>query len=88
MHFEILCLALSYEASLLMFRRFLWLARNGDLILSRKLSPEVHELERELLLRLRAYRTKLRAYPEELLVVLGISQDWVDSGFEPVFFVD
>ncbi|MFS7993320.1 hypothetical protein Hanom_Chr12g01092651 [Helianthus anomalus] len=50
--------------------------------------PEVHELERELLLRLRAYRMKLRAYPEELLVVLGISQDWVDSSFEPVFFVD
>ncbi|MFS7993323.1 hypothetical protein Hanom_Chr12g01092681 [Helianthus anomalus] len=31
---------------------------------------------------------ELRAYPEELLVVLGISQDWVDSSFEPVFFVD
>ncbi|MFS7970607.1 hypothetical protein Hanom_Chr09g00822901 [Helianthus anomalus] len=50
--------------------------------------PKVHELERELLLRIHAYRTKLRAYPEELLVVLGISQDWVDSGFEPFFFVD
>ncbi|MFS8026840.1 hypothetical protein Hanom_Chr16g01491421 [Helianthus anomalus] len=50
--------------------------------------PEVHELERELLLRICAYRTKLRAYPEELLVVLGITQDWVDSCFEPVFFVD
>ncbi|KAJ0754342.1 hypothetical protein HanPI659440_Chr09g0345731 [Helianthus annuus] len=47
--------------------------------------PEVHELERELILRLRAYRIKLRAYSDELLVVLGISQDWVDSGFEPFF---
>ncbi|MFS8026874.1 hypothetical protein Hanom_Chr16g01491801 [Helianthus anomalus] len=52
------------------------------------LEPKVHELERELLLRLRAYRTKLRAYPEGLLVVLGISQDCFDSCFESVFFVD
>ncbi|MFS8035056.1 hypothetical protein Hanom_Chr17g01588541 [Helianthus anomalus] len=111
MHFEILCRALSYEPSLLMFHRFFWLARNGDWytiektqceapllsaivghtyawknqfffylllpfpIVPRKFSevlnekePEVHELERELLLRLRPYRTKLKAYQEELLV--------------------
>ncbi|KAM0064836.1 hypothetical protein Hdeb2414_s0003g00107751 [Helianthus debilis subsp. tardiflorus] len=48
--------------------------------------PEVHELEQGLLLRLRAYGSKLRAYPEGLLFMLGISQDWVESGFEPVFF--
>ncbi|MFS7977704.1 hypothetical protein Hanom_Chr10g00907171 [Helianthus anomalus] len=30
MHFKILCRALSYEPSLLMFRRFFRLARNGD----------------------------------------------------------
>ncbi|MFS7947015.1 hypothetical protein Hanom_Chr06g00543051 [Helianthus anomalus] len=34
-----------------------------------------------------ASHTKLKAYPEELLVVLGISQDWVDSDFKPVFSV-
>ncbi|KAJ0742889.1 hypothetical protein HanPI659440_Chr10g0369311 [Helianthus annuus] len=120
MHFEILCRALSYEPSLLMFRRFFRLARNGDwftiektqceapllsatightyawknqfffisdqiipfTVVPSKFSeglnekePEVHELEHQLLLGLRAYRTKLRAYPEELLILLGISQD-------------
>ncbi|KAF5813581.1 hypothetical protein HanRHA438_Chr03g0111291 [Helianthus annuus] len=133
MHFEILCRALSYEPSLLMFHHFFRLAWNEDwytiektqcetpllsttashtyawknqfffisdrlfpfTIVPRKFSeglnekePEVHELEQGLLLRLRSYRAKLRAYPEELLVVLGISQDWVDSDFEPVFCVD
>ncbi|KAJ0821965.1 hypothetical protein HanPSC8_Chr16g0726411 [Helianthus annuus] len=133
MHFEILCRALSYEPSLLMFRRFFHLARNGDwytiektqceapllsttvghtyawknqfffisdrlfpfTVVPRKFfegltekEPEVHELEQGLLLWLRSYRTKLRAYQEEPLVVLGISQDWVDSNLEPIFCVD
>ncbi|KAJ0780373.1 hypothetical protein HanPI659440_Chr06g0236881 [Helianthus annuus] len=30
MHFEILCCALSYEPSLIMFCHFFFLARNGD----------------------------------------------------------
>ncbi|MFS8026882.1 hypothetical protein Hanom_Chr16g01491881 [Helianthus anomalus] len=98
MHLEILCHALSYEPSLFLFRRFFRLTRNGDWYTIEKtqceapllsaIEPELHELEWEFLLRLRAYRTKLRTYSKELLVVLGISQDWVDSCFEPVFFVD
>ncbi|MFS7948806.1 hypothetical protein Hanom_Chr06g00564171 [Helianthus anomalus] len=73
MHFEILCCALSYEPSLLMFHRFF---------------PSYSEWGLRLLLKLCASRTKLRAYLEELLVVLGVSQDWVDSDFEPIFCVD
>ncbi|MFS8017696.1 hypothetical protein Hanom_Chr15g01383461 [Helianthus anomalus] len=122
MHFEILCRALRYEPSLLMFRRFFRLARNGDwytiektqceaallftnvghtyawkkqfffisnrllpyTLVPRKFSeglnekePEVHELELGLLLSPQpsCFLYKLWAYPEELLVVLGISQD-------------
>ncbi|MFS7945199.1 hypothetical protein Hanom_Chr06g00521341 [Helianthus anomalus] len=51
-------------------------------------TKEVLEVEHVLLLRLRSYRSKLRAYPKELLVVLGISQNWVDYDFEPIFCVD
>ncbi|KAF5791718.1 hypothetical protein HanRHA438_Chr09g0409671 [Helianthus annuus] len=133
MHFKILCRALSYKPSLLMFRHFFRLARNGDwytiektqceaalisttightyawknqfffiynrllpfTVTSRKFNEglnekeqEVHKLEQGLLLKLRASRTKLRGYPEELLVVLGIIQDWFNSDFEPIFGVE
>ncbi|MFS7913834.1 hypothetical protein Hanom_Chr02g00146381 [Helianthus anomalus] len=50
--------------------------------------PGVNDLDQKLLLRLRAYRSKLRAYPEELLVMLGISQDWAEAGFEPVLYLN
>ncbi|MFS7908981.1 hypothetical protein Hanom_Chr01g00089461 [Helianthus anomalus] len=82
MFFEILCRALSYEPSLVMFRRFFSLFRNGDWYTIEKTQCE------GLLLRLRSYRAKLRAYLEELLVVLGIIQDWVGSDIEPIFCLD
>ncbi|MFS8017693.1 hypothetical protein Hanom_Chr15g01383431 [Helianthus anomalus] len=92
MQFEILCHALSYEPYFLMFRRFFRLARIGDWYTIEKTQCEaallftnVHELELGLLLSLRASRTKLRANPEELLVVLGISQDWDYSDFNQSF---
>ncbi|KAF5806732.1 hypothetical protein HanRHA438_Chr05g0234051 [Helianthus annuus] len=49
--------------------------------------PEAAELEQELL-KLRASRSMLRAYPEKLLVLLGISENWNDLEFEPSFVVD
>ncbi|KAF5763564.1 hypothetical protein HanXRQr2_Chr15g0681741 [Helianthus annuus] len=131
MHFEILCQALTYEPSLLMFRLFsglpgtatgtpsrrlnvrhpsfltplviLILGRTSSFFISERLlpftvvprkfsevlnerEPGVNDLDKKLLLRLRVYRAKLRAYPEELLVMLGVSQDWAESGFEPVLY--
>ncbi|MFS7961843.1 hypothetical protein Hanom_Chr08g00719801 [Helianthus anomalus] len=67
----------------------------GFLVVSRKFSevlnekePGVNDLDQRLLLMLRAYRSKLRAYPEELLVMLGISQDWAEAGFEQVLYLN
>ncbi|KAM0061622.1 hypothetical protein Hdeb2414_s0004g00138331 [Helianthus debilis subsp. tardiflorus] len=98
MHFEILCRDLTYEHSLLMFRCFFRLAWNSDWYTIEKTQceapllshtePGVNDLDQRLLIRLRAYRSKLRAYPEELLVMLGISQDWAESGFEPVVYLN
>ncbi|MFS7961758.1 hypothetical protein Hanom_Chr08g00718861 [Helianthus anomalus] len=106
MHFKILCRALTYEPSLLLFHHFFWLARNGDWYTIEKTQceapllsqtffeflnekePGVNALDQRLLLSLHAYRSKLRAYPEELLVMLGISQDWAESGFEPVLYLN
>ncbi|MFS7984720.1 hypothetical protein Hanom_Chr11g00989861 [Helianthus anomalus] len=48
----------------------------------------VNDLDHRLLLRLHAYHSKLRAYPKELLVMLGISQDWAKSSFEPVLYMN
>ncbi|MFS8001761.1 hypothetical protein Hanom_Chr13g01194211 [Helianthus anomalus] len=66
---------------------FIVVPRKFTEVLNEK-DSDVHELEWELLLRLRAYSAKLRAHLKELLVMLGIGQDWVESGFEPVFFLN
>ncbi|MFS8021583.1 hypothetical protein Hanom_Chr16g01429111 [Helianthus anomalus] len=91
MHFEINCRCLSYEPSLKMFRRFFRLACSGNWFTIEKTQYEKEveptELESELLLMLRASCFKLRAYPEEFLMLLGSSARWIDPAYVPALLL-
>ncbi|MFS7967445.1 hypothetical protein Hanom_Chr09g00785841 [Helianthus anomalus] len=64
--FEILCRALGYDPSLLMFRQFFRLAKNGD----------------------RECPSRLRPFPEHLLVLTGVSVLWDKPDQDPVLLRD
>ncbi|KAM0016429.1 hypothetical protein Hdeb2414_s0017g00510721 [Helianthus debilis subsp. tardiflorus] len=130
LHFEVLCRALGYDPTLLMFRRFFRLAKNGDwftfetsqidvyLISSlvttlgslkdrffwvselvipfkmvwrhpnailNELEPFASELDEGMLEALRACPSRLRPFPEHLLVFTGVSILWDKPNRDPIF---
>ncbi|KAM0046882.1 hypothetical protein Hdeb2414_s0009g00321791 [Helianthus debilis subsp. tardiflorus] len=133
LHFEILCRATGYDPSLLAFRRFFRLAKNGDwftfetsqvdtcLIKSmvttlgswkdrffwvsesiipfkmiwrhpnavfNELKPSDSELDSWFLKSIRACPSRLRPFPEPLLVLMGISKLWDKPDPDPVLMRD
>ncbi|KAF5791494.1 hypothetical protein HanXRQr2_Chr09g0395421 [Helianthus annuus] len=129
LHFEVLCRALGYDPSLLLFRRFFRLAKNGDwftfetskvdtcLISSmvttlgswkdrffwvsesivpfkmvwrhpdavlHDLEPSEFELNDAFLTAIRGCPSRVRPFPEHLLVLLGVSNIWGKADRDPV----
>ncbi|KAJ0609078.1 hypothetical protein HanHA89_Chr03g0115901 [Helianthus annuus] len=129
LHFEVLCRALGYDPSLLLFRRFFRLAKNGDwftfetskvdtcLISSMVTTlgswkdrffwvsesivpfkmvwrhpdavlndpePSESELNDAFLSAIRGCPSRVRPFPEHLLVLLGISNIWGKADRDPV----
>ncbi|KAJ0435754.1 hypothetical protein HanIR_Chr17g0896801 [Helianthus annuus] len=129
LHFEVLCRALGYDPSLLLFRRFLRLAKNGDwftfktskvdtcLISSMVTTlgtwkdrffwvsesivpfkmvwrhpdavfndpePSESELNDAFLTAIRGCPSRVRPFPEHLLVLLGVSNIWGKADRDPV----
>ncbi|KAM0057482.1 hypothetical protein Hdeb2414_s0005g00158671 [Helianthus debilis subsp. tardiflorus] len=92
LHFEVLCRALGYDPNLLMFRRFfsfetsqidmVW--RNPDVVLN-ELDPSKSELNEGMLKALRACPSRLRLFPEQLLVFTGVSVLWDKPNRDPSF---
>ncbi|KAF5787541.1 hypothetical protein HanXRQr2_Chr10g0453951 [Helianthus annuus] len=133
LHFEILCRATGYDPSLLSFRHFFRLAKNGDwftfetsqvdtcLISSmvstlgvwkdrffwvseeivpfklvwrhpdavlNELEPVASDINTRFLETLRECPSRLRPFPEHLLVLLGISKLWEKANRDPVLIRD
>uniref|UniRef100_A0A251VMB0 Putative transposase (Putative), gypsy type n=1 Tax=Helianthus annuus TaxID=4232 RepID=A0A251VMB0_HELAN len=133
LHFEVLCRALGYDPSLLLFRRFFRLAKNGDWFtfeaskvdsglissmvttlgtwknrffwVSDTIVPfkmvwrhpdavlnEPEPLESELndtfLKAIRECHSRVRPFPEHLLVLLGVSKLWEKANRDPVLMRD
>ncbi|KAF5820614.1 hypothetical protein HanXRQr2_Chr01g0004171 [Helianthus annuus] len=129
LHFEMLCRALGYDPSLLLFRRFFRLAKNGDwftfetskvdtcLISSMVTTlgswkdrffwvsesivpfkmvwrhpdavlndpePSESELNDAFLSAIRGCPSRVRSFPEHLLVLLGVSNIWGKADRDPV----
>ncbi|KAJ0565922.1 hypothetical protein HanIR_Chr06g0267991 [Helianthus annuus] len=129
LHFEVLCRALGYDPSLLLFRRFFRLAKNGDwftfetskvdscLISSMVTTlgtwkdhffwvsdtivpfkmvwrhpdavlndpePSESELNDVFLKAIRECPSRVRPFPEHLLVLLGVSKIWGNDDRDPV----
>ncbi|KAJ0577628.1 hypothetical protein HanIR_Chr05g0238231 [Helianthus annuus] len=107
LHFEVLCRALGYDPSLLLFRRFFRLAKNGDwftfetskvdscLISSMMVwrhpdavlndpEPSESELNDVFLKAIRECPSRVRPFPEHLLVLLGVSKIWGNDDRDPV----
>uniref|UniRef100_A0A251UFU0 Putative transposase (Putative), gypsy type n=1 Tax=Helianthus annuus TaxID=4232 RepID=A0A251UFU0_HELAN len=129
LHFEVLCRALGYDPSLLLFRRFFRLAKNGDwftfetskvdicLISSMVTTlgswkdrffwvsesivpfkmvwrhpdavlndpePSESELNNAFLIAIRGCPSRVRPFPEHLLVLLGVSNIWGKADRDPV----
>ncbi|MFS7913129.1 hypothetical protein Hanom_Chr02g00138201 [Helianthus anomalus] len=96
LHFEVLCRASGYDMSLLSFRRFFCLAKNGDwftfetskvdtcLVSSmrhpdavlKETEPSDSELNSSFLKAIWECPSRVRSFPEHLLVLLGISKLW------------
>ncbi|KAJ0780032.1 hypothetical protein HanPI659440_Chr06g0233091 [Helianthus annuus] len=133
LHFEILCRATRYDPSLLSFRRFFRLAKNGDwftfqtsqvdtCLISSMVStlgvwkdrffwvseeivpfklvwrhpdavlnepePVASDINTRFLETLRECPSRLRPFPEHLLVLLGISKLWEKANRDPVLIRD
>ncbi|KAJ0601136.1 hypothetical protein HanIR_Chr03g0124961 [Helianthus annuus] len=133
LHFEILCRATGYDPSLLSFRRFFRLAKNGDwftfetsqvdtCLISSMVStlgvwkdrffwvseeivpfklvwrhpdavlneqdPVAFDINTRFLETLRECPSRLRPFPEHLLVLLGISKLWEKANQDPVLIRD
>ncbi|KAJ0902982.1 hypothetical protein HanPSC8_Chr08g0343701 [Helianthus annuus] len=108
LHFEVLCRALGYDPSLLLFRRFFRLAKNGDwftfeaskvdsgLISSMRLpdavlnepEPLVSDLNDAFLKAIRECPSRVRPFPEHLLVLFGVSKLWEKTNRDPVLMRD
>ncbi|XP_035842225.1 uncharacterized protein LOC118488907 [Helianthus annuus] len=113
LHFEVLCRALGYDPSLLLFRRFFRLAKNGDwftfentkvdtcLVSSMVTTlgswknthpdavlndpePSESELNDAFLSAIRGCPSRVRPFPEHLLVLLGVSNIWAKVDRDPV----
>ncbi|KAF5810088.1 hypothetical protein HanXRQr2_Chr04g0165291 [Helianthus annuus] len=129
LHFEVLCRALGYDPSLLLFRRFFRLAKNGDWftfentkvdtclvssmvttlgswkntffwvsesIIPFKMvwrhpdavlndpEPSESELNDAFLSAIRGCPSRVRPFPEHLLVLLGVSNIWAKVDRDPV----
>ncbi|KAF5807321.1 hypothetical protein HanRHA438_Chr05g0241551 [Helianthus annuus] len=115
LHFEVLCRALGYDPSLLLFRRFFRLAKNGDWftfeatkvdtclffwvsdsIIPFKMvwrrpdavlndpEPSESELNDAFLSAIRGCPSRVRPFPEHLLVLLGVSNIWAKADRDPV----
>ena len=133
LHFEVLCRALGYDPSLLLFRRFFRLAKNGDwftfeaskvdsgLISSmvttlgtwknrffwvsdtivpfkmvwrhpdavlNEPEPLASDLNDAFLKAIRECPSRVRPFPEHLLVLLGVSKLWEKADRDPVLMRD
>ncbi|KAJ0714613.1 hypothetical protein HanPI659440_Chr13g0491421 [Helianthus annuus] len=129
LHFEVLCRALGYDPSLLLFRRFFRLAKNGDWftfeatkvdtclvssmvttlgswkdqffwvsdsIIPFKMiwrrpdavlndpEPSESDLNDAFLSAIRGCPSRVRPFPEHLLVLLGVSNIWAKADRDPV----
>ncbi|KAJ0530100.1 hypothetical protein HanHA89_Chr10g0385711 [Helianthus annuus] len=108
LHFEVLCRALGYDPSLLLFRRFFRLAKNGnwftfeaskvdsglissmrhpDAVLNEP-EPLASDLNDAFLKSIRECSSRVRPFPEHLLVLLGVSKLWEKADRDPVLMRD
>ncbi|KAJ0804730.1 hypothetical protein HanPI659440_Chr02g0041501 [Helianthus annuus] len=73
LHFEVLCRASGYDPSLLLFRRFFCLVKNGNWF-----TFETTKVDTCLIssVAIRQCPSRVRPFPEHLLVLLGISKLW------------
>ncbi|MFS7946732.1 hypothetical protein Hanom_Chr06g00539741 [Helianthus anomalus] len=78
LHFEVLCRALGYDPPLLM---------HPDAILN-ELEPSKSELDGRLLKALRECPSQLCPFPEQLLVLIGVSVLWDKPGRDPMLLRD
>src|ERR1044071_2915025 len=59
--------------------------RSSDAPLNEK-EPEPGTLDQVLLEKLRGFPTRLRTFPEDFLVMVGLSANWHDLGTDPVIY--
>ncbi|MFS8021359.1 hypothetical protein Hanom_Chr16g01426511 [Helianthus anomalus] len=87
LHFEVVFRSARYDPSLLSFRRFFDVAKNGDWFIFKtsqrhpddvlnELESSESELDCWFLKSIRACPSRLRPFPEHLLVLMGISKLW------------